>query len=375
MKFNQASGKIENIRLYDNDKKAFIKGSVAWENGIITEIVPGGDGRCGMLLPGYIDVHTHGRAGVDFDSASCEEILEVCKSYAEYGVTSLVPTIASESLEQMLQAVREIKKAADTPHEGADIPAIHIEGRWLNLKKRGAHAPKFIAPLSIDELEAFVAEIHPLVPYITLAAELEGGDTFIKRALELGAVLSLGHTDAGYEETLRLFDQGIASVTHLYNAMTGLHHRDPGCVGASLFSDVYTELICDGFHIHPRMIKFTIDNKDRDRVVLITDSMMGAGCPDGEYFIAGLPVRVIGGHAVGEDGTISGSTLDMHSALLNVSDFTGLPLDECIPFAAENPARLLGLDRGSLRVGARADFVLLDDERKIKRVNIACHKA
>ncbi len=371
MKFNEASGKLENIRIYNSKNRTFTNGSIVWEEGIITQIIPGGDGNEGTLIPGYIDVHTHGRAGIDFDSATCAEVLEVCKAYAACGVTSLVPTIASAPLEQMMQAVCEINKAAATPHEGADIPAIHLEGRWLNLKKRGAHAPNLIAPLSIEELEAFVAEIYPLVPYITLAAEMDGGDEFVKRALELGAVLSLGHTEADYDEALRLFNLGISSVTHLYNAMTGLHHRDPGCVGAALFSDVYTELICDGFHIHPRMIKFTVDNKDRDRIVLITDSMMGAGCPDGDYFIAGLPVHVVGGHAVGEDGTICGSTLDMHTSLMNVSDFTGLPLEACVPFVTENPARLLGLDRGSFHVGARADFVLLDDAKKIKQVNIA----
>lgn len=367
---------MENIRFYDSQKKAFFQGSVAWTDGVITEIVQGGDATAGdMLIPGYVDVHTHGRAGIDFDSASCTEILAVCKSYAACGVTSLVPTIASAPLDQMMRAVREIKKAAFTPHEGSDIPAIHLEGRWLNLTKRGAHAPHLIAPLSIKELEDFIAEIDPLVPYITLAAELEGGEAFVKRALELGAVLSLGHTDAGYEDAIRFFDMGISSATHLYNAMTGLHHRDPGCVGAALFSDAYTELICDGFHIHPRMIRFTMENKAHDRVVLITDSMMGTGCPDGDYFIAGLPVRVVGGHALGEDGTICGSTLDMHTALLNTCAFTGLPLESCIPFATENPARLLGLNRGSLRIGAKADFLVLDGERRIKQVNIASARA
>ena len=223
--------------------------------------------------------------------------------------------------------------------------------------------------LDPKELEALLTRIQG-ARHISAALEQEGGEDFLRRALSLGATVSLGHTDADYETATRLIQSGVTGMTHLFNAMPPLHHRDGGAVAAGLLSDAaYCELICDGFHIAPHMVKLAYRLAGR-RLTLITDSMEATGCPDGEYSIAGNPVTVKDGKARTHDGAIAGSTLSMWEAVQNLCAFAGADFTDAVYAATMAPAYEAGLETevGSIEVNKRADLLILDDEHTIGRI-------
>jgi len=247
----------------------------------------------------------------------------------------------------------------------ATIGGIHLEGRYLSLKRRGAHAEELLSPLDVKELEDFLNKMQPLPTHISAAVEQEGGEEFVRTAVALGATCGLAHSDATYDEAVKAVEWGVKSFTHTFNAMKPIHHREPGNITASLMTNsAYTEVICDGEHVHPVMIDMTRRLKPADRLVLITDSMEATGCPDGEYSIAGLPVFVKNGRAVNAEGALAGSTLDLWKALRNFMKFTGATLEEAIPCATSNPASMVKLDKicGSIKSGLRADLLMIDDK-------------
>ena len=206
-----------------------------------------------------------------------------------------------------------------------------------------------------------------------MAAELPGGDEAMAAVRSGGGTVGLAHTSATYEQAMHAVERGLHSFTHVFNAMTGMSHRAPGVVGAALSSGLYTEFICDGVHIHPSVIKIAYNAVLHDRFVLITDSLMAAGLGDGEYELAGQPVRVENGIARTGDGAIAGSMLDLFTAVKNLSAFAGIPFEQALPAATSVPARMWRLDgvTGSLRVGLRADMLLLDERGGIDRVYAA----
>ncbi len=326
-----------------------------------------------MLLPGLVDVHTHGRAGGDFGSADDALLDRMATSYLASGVTTVLPTLASAPLDELHAAIDRLSvlSARATASEGQlpYIAGVHLEGRYLNPEKRGAHAPELLAPLDPDELEALLAEMDG-VSHISAALELDTNGSFLERALRLGATVGLGHTSATYKEVTALIGRGVTAMTHLFNAMPPLHHRDGGAVAAGLLSrTAFCELICDGFHIAPEMVKLAYAMAG-ERLVLITDSMEATGCPDGEYRIAGMPVTVRDGKARTHDGAIAGSTLSMWQAVLNLRDFADISFEEALYAATMAPAREVGLDGevGSIEVGKRADLLLLDNWLSIGRI-------
>ncbi len=375
---------IHNARVYNTVTRSFYHGSVLVMKGKIAILhrgdvtaAPEGvelyDAEGRMVIPGMVDIHTHGRAGGDFNTADGAAMSNMAKSYLDSGVTTVLPTLASaplESLERSIDLINALRtEALASEGQQAYVAGTHLEGRYLNPKRRGAHAADLLVALDPAELEALLTRIQG-ARHISAALEQEGGEEFLRRALSLGATVSLGHTDADYETATRLIRAGVSGMTHLFNAMPPLHHRDGGAVAAGLLSDTaYCELICDGFHIAPHMVKMAYRLAGR-RLTLITDSMEATGCPDGEYSIAGNPVTVKDGKARTHDGAIAGSTLSMWEAAQNLCSFAGADFADAVYAATMAPAYEAGLESevGSIEVNKRADLLILDDEHTIGRI-------
>ncbi len=373
---------IRNARIYRTVYRDFSVGSVLVENGRITALfteditppagIPVYDAEGRRVIPGLVDVHTHGRAGGDFGTADSALMTVMAKSYLDSGVTTVMPTLASAPLSELETSIDRINalraEAAASEGELPNIAGTHLEGRYLNVKRRGAHAADLLVKPDPAEVEGLLCRMEG-ARHVSAALELDNGD-FLRRALELGATLSLGHTDADFETASELFSKGVTALTHTFNAMPPLHHRDGGVVAAGLTSDTaLCEMICDGFHIAPHIVKLAY-RLAGERLVLITDSMEATGCADGEYRIAGNPVTVKDGKARTHDGAIAGSTLSMWEAVRNLRDFAGTTLENAIYAATMAPAREIGLEGeiGSIEAGKRADLLVLDDCDNIHRI-------
>lgn len=363
---------FKNGYVYNSRKKSFGIADIMAENSKISGVYPTGslagadfvvDLTGKYVLPGLIDAHTHGRSGVDFNCIDDESVKRLRRSYAEAGTTTVMATLASADFDSLLHSIDVINRNRAPGHGMANIAGIHLEGRYLNPNRLGAHNPDYIAPLDADELEKLLIRMLPLPIHISAAFELDTTRRFIKKAREYGATCSLAHSDATYDEAVSAVDSGVGAFTHTYNAMRPIKHRDPGNMIASLLTDrAYSEFICDGFHSDPAMIELAYRAKPHDKTVLVTDSLEAAGCPEGMYAIAGLPVRVKNGRAVNSNGALAGSLLDSFTAMRNFARFTGAPVEEVIPMVTENPARMLGIydEYGSIDAGKSADFLVLD---------------
>lgn len=361
------NGNVYNTELRKFEKKdIYVKDGKTAALGELGEVCDADviDAEGLYVIPGLVDVHTHGRAGYDFLSCPREMLSHMSASYAQSGVTAVMPTLASAPLDEMYDAARAIDGfVADD--NGAQFCGVHIEGRYLNASKRGAHKADLVAVLDPDELDGFSGN---KALHITAAFELDRDFAFAKKALSMGATVALGHTMATYAEAKEAERHGVSAYTHLYNAMPSLHHREGGAVCAAFMSDAYAELICDGIHIAPEMIALAYKNKGNDRTVLISDSMEATGCPDGEYSIAGNPAIVKDGIALTPDGALAGSTLNLFDGLKNLMKFCSITLEEALPCATVNPCREVGVDKlfGSIDVGKSADYLLLDSKTEPK---------
>ena len=362
---------IKNANVYVNAKRCFEKKDILIADGIIADIgkldgadtdIFDADGQAAVA--GLIDVHTHGRTGYDFNEADGEALHAMAKDYAAHGVTAVMPTLASAPLEQMAEAAGRACGFSPYDNEAA-LLGIHLEGRYLNPNKKGAHARHLISGLFADELDIF-AKYSPL--HVSAAYELDADGSFSAKALAIGATLGLGHTEADYAQARLAEQRGVTAYTHLFNAMPALHHRDGGAVCAALTGNAYAELICDGIHVAPQMIKLAYSMLGAERTVLISDSMEATGCPDGDgYSICGNAVTVKNGVPYTTDGALAGSTLTLDRAVNNLIDFCGIPLSDAILCATENPAKEIGcFDRlGSIDVGKRADILFLKSAERL----------
>ena len=371
---------IKNVNVYHSGSMCFLPGALYAEDGVImgvygeNDVLPAlpdatvVDGGGCYLAPGLVDTHTHGIAGGDFISADSETMASMARAYLRGGVTSVMPTLASAPFDGMLDAVRRITDMMHTGADGGAFRGVHVEGRYLNAAKRGAHAPALLAPLAPDELDALIGAADGAV-HVSAAFELDADGAFAARALSLGATLGLAHTTANYAQAKAAIARGVNNFTHLFNAMPALHHRDGGAVCAAFDSDVFAELIVDGVHVSPEMVALAYRNK-KQQLVLVTDSMEATDCADGEYSIAGMPVTVKEGRAVTHDGAIAGSTLHLLDGVKNLSAFANIPFEHALYCATAAPAKAIGLDGmiGELAVGKRADMLLLDADYHLCRV-------
>ena len=357
---------IKNLNIYSNKNRSFYKGDIRLEDGIIVDIGELSsdetvDGKGAYVVPGLIDVHTHGILGNDWCLSDSDGYKNMAEAYANAGVTTVMHTLSSAHYEKMVEATDRLN--GFVPVSGAtNVAGVHWEGRYLNPEKKGAHAAELIKPLDPCELDAKpLKECKHL--HISAAYELDTDGAFANKAKEIGATMGLAHTMANYAEAKTAEERGISSYTHLFNAMPPLHHRDGGAIAAAFEGDRYAELICDGIHISPEMVRLAYRNLGIERLTLISDSLDATGLPDGNYFSSGLPVTVKDGICRIASGALAGSTITLDRAVRNLMSFCHIPLTEAIIAATENPARQVGVFDicGSLEVGKRADMLFLND--------------
>ena len=334
--------------------------SVKTENGKIAEIadnVKSGDIDAGgnRLIPGLIDVHTHGCIGMDTMDADFEPM---CRFYAEHGTTSFLPTTMTMGYEAL-----ERVTSAKTDFAGANILGFHFEGPYISPKHKGAQNENYIKNPSIEDFRRFKN-----VKMITVAPELNGSMEFIK-AVSPECVVSLGHTDCDYETAISAIENGASCLTHTYNAMPPLHHRKPGPIGAAFEKHIYAQLICDGFHISKPVVLATYKMFGADRLTFISDSIRSAGLPDGEYESGGLKVSLKDGAARLSDGTIAGSSATLLDCVKTAVKF-GIPFDDAVKMASETPANMLGIKKGRIEKGYDADLLIVDKNIDLKTVII-----
>ncbi|TLS52415.1 N-acetylglucosamine-6-phosphate deacetylase [Paenibacillus antri] len=330
-----------------------------------TEIRDAGGKR---LVPGFIDVHVHGGGGFSGMDGKTS-LAGMSKYHASRGTTAfLATTVAADctTIVSTLDQWRESAEEGALGREGANLIGMHLEGPFLNPARGGAQNPASLRKPDMEEMDRYLEVAGRWIRMVTIAPELEGAERVIRRLAERNVTVSAGHTDATYEQMREAARLGVTHVTHHFNGMSPLKSREPGVTGAGLrMPELTIELIADGYHIHPEMIALAFDAKPTDRIVLVTDAMLCAGCPDGLYETEGIRIRMSGGKVTLADGTsLAGSGLDMLAAFRNAIAFTGLPTERILPTLTSVPARQAGVaDRkGRLAAGMDADFLLLDAE-------------
>ncbi|HET9994356.1 MAG TPA: N-acetylglucosamine-6-phosphate deacetylase [Candidatus Acidoferrum sp.] len=318
-------------------------------------------------IPGFIDIHIHGAGGHDVMEASSAALRAVTSKVAEYGTTSLLATTVTASAEDTCWAVegiaRYITQQYESPELRAEVLGIHFEGPFISKERRGVHPAKWIQLPSVELLDRFLQAAAGNARLMTIAPEVMGAMPCIDAAQKAGLVISIGHTDANYEQARFAIARGARSATHTYNAMRPFSHRDPGVIGAVLTSpEINAELIADGVHVEEGAMKLLLQAKGAERVILVSDGLSATGMPDGKYMLGDIEVIVSNGVCRSSAGILAGSTLTLDRALRNIVNL-GIPFSDAVRMLTLNPASLLGIEfkKGSLRVGADADILLLDE--------------
>jgi N-acetylglucosamine-6-phosphate deacetylase len=322
------------------------------------------------VIPGLTDLHFHGCRGADVSDGEAEGLRTIARYELRRGVTQICPagmTLPPDALRRLCRAAAAYRAAPAA--DGAELAGLHLEGPFLSAAKKGAQAAAFLRGPDAALLRELHALSGGLVKLVTVAPELPGALDFIAAAPE-DVTVSLGHTSADYETALAAFRAGAAQATHLFNAMPPLNHRAPGVVGAAADCPwVRAELICDGVHIHPSVVRAVFRLFGPERVILISDSMRAAGMPDGAYTLGGQAVTVSGSQALLADGTLAGSVTDLMECLRRAVSF-GIPLEQAVAAAAVNPARVLGIDGrvGTLEPCKEANLAVLDGDLRLRAV-------
>ena len=357
---------FKNVRVFLENR--FEICDVAVENGVISAVGPDlgpGEDCAGLtLLPGLVDIHSHGCAGFDFDHADQEQLKAMSDCYLRHGVTTVLATLMTNPKDLLLEAAARCGAAP------APVRGIYLEGPFFGPAKKGAHDAQYLLPIDRAFFAALDAAAGGKIRVVAVDPCLEGAEDFI-RDLSKTKRVTLAHTPAGYDDAQKGFAAGATQVTHLFNAMTGLAHREPGLVGAALAGDCLAEVICDGIHIHPAVLK-TAFKALEGRGMVISDSMAACGLEDGQYSLGGQAVTVNGPRATLSDGTLAGSVTFAWDGMVNLIR-AGVPEEQAVAATTSVPAKSAGLEDtcGVIAVGRAADLVLCDSDWNIRQVYFA----
>ena len=352
----------------------FIAAQLEIQEGKILRVLPYGsrqaDEDCGndRIVPGFIDIHTHGAYNFDTNDGEPEGLREWMRRIPEEGVTSILPTTVTQMPDVLEKAVANVAAVAREGYEGAEMLGIHFEGPYLDMEYKGAQPPEAIAKATVEQFKRYQEAAEGMIKYITLAPEHDADFALTRYCSQNGVVVSMGHSSATYEQALLGIANGATSMTHVYNGMTPYHHRKPGLVGTALrVRDIYGEVICDGCYSHLAALNNFFTAKGRDYSIMISDSLRAKHCPPGGAY-------QLGGHdiEIGEDGlarlkgteTIAGSTLFLNRGLKILVEDAMVPFDTALNSCTINPARCLGVDdrKGRIAAGLDADLVRLADD-------------
>lgn len=386
---------IKNVKVY-TEEKTFSDGIIYIKDGVFDKIIISEtspvnvdslrnlegdldeviDGQGGYAIPGLIDLHFHGCKGYDFCDGTKEAIAEIAKYEASIGVTAIAPatmTLPVEELERILAVAASYKKEAEVSGtQGADLIGINMEGPFISPTKKGAQDERNIIPCDSDICQRFLDASEGLVKFVGIAPECSEESVHFIQQMKDKVHISLAHTNADYDTAMDAFQAGANHAVHLYNAMPSFTHRAPGVIGAVADNKhVNAELICDGVHIHPSVVRATFQMLGADRMILISDSMRATGMPDGRYTLGGLEVDVVGNRAtLVSDGALAGSATNLLDCMRTVVKKMGIPLETAVACATMNPAKALGEyeNYGSITPGKKGNVVLLDSELNLKMV-------
>ena len=363
---------------------AFVGGvNVAFEDGKITEISEGAaggdaiDAQGGYVIPGLVDLHFHGAVGADLCDGKVESVQKLAEFQASVGTTSICPatmTFSEEILTPIMESVNEFvaaQKEDSAPAKCAHFVGINMEGPYISPDKVGAQNPAYVHAGDIDEFNRLNEKSGKMIKLVDVAPEVEGNLDFIEKATDAGVRVSVAHTCADFDQCVDAFNAGARQMTHLFNAMNPIHHRKPGPVIAAFDNEeVMAELICDGIHSHPAIIRMAFQLFGDDRIILISDTMRACGLEDGTYDLGGQDVTVHGSLATIADGSIAGSVTCLPDCLRYAVKTANIPLESAVKCATQNPAKALGLDAeiGSLAAGKNADILILDENLDLKTV-------
>lgn len=386
---------IKNVKVY-TEEKTFSDGIIYIKDGVFDKIIISEtspvnvdslrnlegdldeviDGQGSYAIPGLIDLHFHGCKGYDFCDGTKEAIAEIAKYEASIGVTAIAPatmTLPVEELERILAVAASYKKEAEVSGtQGADLIGINMEGPFISPAKKGAQDERNIIPCDSDICQRFLDASEGLVKFVGIAPECSEESVHFIQQMKDKVHISLAHTNADYDTAMDAFQAGANHAVHLYNAMPSFTHRAPGVIGAVADNKhVNAELICDGVHIHPSVVRATFQMLGADRMILISDSMRATGMPDGRYTLGGLEVDVVGNRAtLVSDGALAGSATNLLDCMRTVVKKMGIPLETAVACATMNPAKALGEyeNYGSITPGKKGNVVLLDSELNLKMV-------
>lgn len=395
---------IQNVNVYHTEEHKFVNGEIVIRHGTFEAVRDGqsfGEGHSAVKLsgdgpakyagscedlvldgggcyaiPGLIDLHFHGCKGYDFCDGTKEAIAEIAKYEASVGVTAISPatmTLPVNELEAILSTAAAYKKETEnTPSAGADLVGVNMEGPFISEAKKGAQDQRHIISCDAATCQRFLDASGGLVKFVGIAPERNENTREFIEEMKGKVHISLAHTNADYETAMAAFEAGADHAVHLYNAMPSFTHRAPGVVGAVSDSPhVDAEMICDGVHIHPSVVRATFKMLGPERIILISDSMRAAGMPDGQYTLGGLNVHVADGKAtLVSNGALAGSATNLMECMKTVVKKMGIPLETAVACATENPAKSLGIsgEYGSISPGKHGNVVLLDQELNLKAV-------
>lgn len=377
---------IKNIKIIKSNE--IIKGSVIIENRKIKDILELEtcdksfetviDGHGKYLSPGFIDIHNHGNFGKDVMEASFEALDTMAAFHIRNGVTGFLATTMTDTNEATVKAIKNIvsyiKTTSKSIENKSKILGIHMEGPYFSVLKKGAQPGECIKEPNLNEIKEYLDLSNGNLKLFSIAPEVIGALDAIKYLKDKGVTVSLGHSNANFEESMAGIDMGATEATHLYNGMKNFSHREPGIVGAVLTDNrVNCEMICDGIHIHPAAMKLAYMAKGEDKIILISDAMMATGLKDGWYTLGTQNVLVKNNVAKLHDGTLAGSTLTLNKAVYNMVHMLSVPLYQAVKMASLNPAKSIKMDdkKGSIEIGKDADLILFDEDINVEKVFIA----